>query len=163
MIQISKVVLKKDLMDKGSYSLVTQLVALSQEWVDEDICSSYKVTEYEDFINRTLYVVFKQNTPIGYALGDFKKLDESTSYNNVGEVVFELDEIYVSKSHRGNGLATTLFEYLENDLKGDVDLIGIVAESDHYLELLSFYQKKVNATFKHALFVKRMDGRNTVN
>lgn len=45
MIQISKVVLKKDLMDKGSYSLVTKLVALSQEWVDENICNSYKATK----------------------------------------------------------------------------------------------------------------------
>lgn len=84
--------------------------------MDQNIYSSYKATKYEDFINRTLYVVFNENSPIGYALGDIKKLDESTSYNNVREVVFELDEIYASKSHRGNGLATTLFEYLENNL-----------------------------------------------
>lgn len=89
-------------------------------------------------------------------MGEIKTLNEETSYNKVGEIAFELDELFVSKSYRSSKIGRELYTLLEKDLENKVDLIGVIASSYKYNELLSFYVNALGMDFNHALLVKRV-------
>jgi ribosomal protein S18 acetylase RimI-like enzyme len=83
-------------------------------------------------------------------------LKSRTSYNEVAEKSFELDEFYVSKDFRGQSIGKKLYQYLELSIKEKVDLIRTIAILNQYNELLNFYIDQLGLSFNHALLVKRL-------
>ena len=144
----------KDKIDNHKY--LKQLLALSSAWAKEKICVSYKANEESEFINKELYLVLDEDKIIGYGLGHIKKLKDKTSYNQIGEKAFELDELYIKKNYRNKGIGKKLFKYIEKDLKDQVDLIGLVAATKKYKELLKFYIEELDMNFNNAFLFKRM-------
>lgn len=153
MIAYNKIKLTNDSNDA---TLLDQLVTLSKEWEQEKSCPSYDANDSDYFLNKDIYIGVVDDTVIAYALGETKTLKEKTSYNTIGETSFELDEMYVSKGHRRQNIGKELFQFLETSLKGSVDLIGVIATSYRYNELLNFYINELDMDFKYALLVKRM-------
>lgn len=135
---------------------LTQLTSLSEQWAEEKTMPSYTPNKAEEFLNRELYVAREDDTIIAYALGDIKILTEKTSYNAVGESAFELDELYVKPAYRSQGIGQKLYRFMENDLLNKVSVIGVIAASYHYLELLKFYSDDLGMSFNHALLTKRL-------
>ncbi|WP_369351079.1 GNAT family N-acetyltransferase [Streptococcus hillyeri] len=135
---------------------LTQLTSLSEQWAEEKTIPSYTPNKAEEFLNRELYVAREDDTIIAYALGDIKILTEKTSYNAVGESAFELDELYVKPAYRSQGIGQKLYRFMENDLLHKVSVIGVIAASYHYLELLKFYSDDLGMSFNHALLTKRL-------
>lgn len=135
---------------------LTQLTTLSKQWAEEKTMPSYTPNKAEEFLNRELYVAREDDTIIAYALGDIKILTEKTSYNAVGESAFELDELYVKPAYRSQGIGQKLYRFMENDLLNKVSVIGVIAASYHYLELLKFYSDDLGMSFNHALLTKRL-------
>lgn len=142
--------------DHADNSIISQLQSLSRKWEEEKTGPSYEVTPFEDFLNRPIFIVFSNNEVIAYAVGDIKKLEEATSYNKIGEKAFELDEIYVLPNYRDQGIGRNLYRFLESELKDQVDLIGVIAMSHRYKDLLDFYINELGMTFNQALLVKRV-------
>ena len=134
------------------------LLALSRAWADEHCCPAYDANEVTDFLGRDLFVALDGEKVAAYALGDIRTLKEETSYNKVGERAFELDELYVAPAYRSLGVGKRLYRYLESEVRGSVDLIGLTATSYRYEDLLRFYIDGLGMAFNHALLVKRMDG-----
>ena len=151
MIEYKKIRVSED--DKH----IESLIKLSKEWADEGCCSAYYENEASEFINHEVYIALDQEQIVAYALGNVRELEEKTSYNEIGEKCFELDEIYVDKNYRSQGIGQGLFKFIEQDVKTRVDLIGTIATSNHYEALLKFYIDEMGMDFKHALLVKRYD------
>lgn len=151
MICYEKLVLSDENLPK-----LTQLTSLSEQWAEEKTMPSYTPNKAEEFLNRELYVAREDDTIIAYALGDIKILTEKTSYNAVGESAFELDELYVKPAYRSQGIGQKLYRFMENDLLNKVSVIGVIAASYHYLELLKFYSDDLGMSFNHALLTKRL-------
>ena len=145
---------KKIRVSSGDVAL-TELLALSKAWADEHSCPAYYEDEPSDFIDHDVYIAADQNRIIAYALGTVKELEERTSYNEVGEKAFELDEIYVSTDYRDKGIGRKLFRFIEDDISDDVDVIGTIATSYQYERLLKFYIEELGMQFNHALLIKR--------
>lgn len=132
------------------------MVELSKEWELEKSNPSYTTNDAEYFIDKEVWVALFHEKIIGYALGEIKNLKEETSYNKVGEKAFELDELFILKEYRDRKIGRNLFIYLEASIKDEVDLIGVIATTYKYNELLKFYIEDLKLDFNYALLVKRM-------
>lgn len=135
---------------------IETLLKLSKAWADENSCPAYCENEPGEFINHEVYIAMDNNQIVAYALGNIKELKEKTSYNEVGEKAFELDEIYVVANYREKGIGKALYKFIEDDIHDKVDVIGVIATSYEYKKLLKFYIEDLNMNFNHALLVKRM-------
>lgn len=151
---------KKIEFGKSPEDLIThclnQVLELSLEWEREKCSTAYTANLKEYYVDKELFVAIDNHQVIGYALGEIKSLSEETSYNMIGEKVFELDELFVSKSYRCQKIGQGLFSYMEDAMKSQVDLIGVIANSLNYQRLLRFYADGLNMNFKEALFIKRV-------
>ena len=67
-----------------------------------------------------------------------------------------LDELFVTKKYRNQDIGRNLFQYVESCVKDRVDVIGTIATSYQYKELLDFYIEDLGMTFNHALLVKKV-------
>lgn len=150
MIEYKKVTVKDD--DK----IMEELLALSKAWADEHSCPAYYENEPDEFINHSVYIATDDGRIVAYALGNIIELKEKTSYNEIGEKSFELDEIYVEPEYRNRGIGSALYKFVEEDVREKVDVIGVIATSYEYEKLLNFYVNELDMSFNHALLVKRM-------
>ena len=132
-----------------------ELLDLSKERSEENCCPAYYKNDSTEFINRDVYLAIEDNRIVAYALGHISVQKEETSYNKIGEKAFELDEIYVMKTHRNKGIGKELYRFLEKDVKDSVEVIGVIATSYKYNSLLKFYIEELDFQFNHALLVKR--------
>ena len=149
MIEYKKVTVRHD--DK----IMGELLSLSKTWAAERSCPAYYENEPEEFINHSVYIATDYDRIVAYALGNIIELKEKTSYNEIGEKSFELDEIYVASDYRNRGIGKALYKFVEEDVRDKVDVIGVIATSYEYEKLLKFYVKDLDLSFNHALLVKR--------
>ena len=145
----------KKIIVSGKDKYIDELLKLSKAWADENSCPAYYANEPSDFIDREVYIATESNQVVAYAIGDIKVLEEKTSYNDVGEKAFELDELYVDANYRDKGIGKALYKYIESDVFDKVAVIGVIATSYEYKRLLKFYVEELNMNFNHALLVKR--------
>lgn len=141
---------------KEDKNYLNNLLALSKDWVEEKCCPAYHANVVEDFLGKNIFVAIFEEQIIAYALGQIKVLKSRTSYNEAAEKSFELDEFYVSKDFRHQGIGKKLYQYLELSIKEKVDLIRTIATSNQYNELLNFYIDQLGLSFNSALLVKRL-------
>ena len=132
-----------------------ELLALSKAWAEEHSCPAYYENEAAEFIDHDVYVAADDGRIVAYALGSIKELKEKTSYNEIGEKAFELDELYVDAGYRNRGIGRSLYKFVEADVRDRVDVIGVIAASFDHKRLLRFYVDDLDMTFNHALLVKR--------
>ena len=135
--------------------VLEELLKLSGAWADENCCPAYYKNDPDEFINKDIYLAIEVNRIVGYAFGHISVKTEKTSYNNIGEKSFELDEIYVMQTHRNKGIGKELYRFLEKDVQDSVEVIGVIAASNQYNKLLKFYIEELDFQFNHALLVKR--------
>lgn len=146
---------KVKVFDNDKY--LEKLLKLSKEWAVEKSCPAYYENNHNEFINNEIYIAVDNNQIVAYALGNVKALEEKTSFNEVGEKAFELDEIYVTASYRDKGVGKALYQFVEDDVCDRVDMIKVIATSYEHKKLLKFYIEDLNMNFNHTLLVKRMD------
>ena len=133
-----------------------ELLALSRMWADEHSCLSYSANESDEFINHDVYIALDDDRVVAYGLGNIKELEKKTSYNEIGEKAFFLDELYVAAEYRNRGIGKALYKFMEEDVKEKVDVISVIATSNEYKKLLNFYIEDLDMKFNHAQLTKRM-------
>lgn len=131
------------------------LINLSIEWDQEQCSTAYSVSTKYYYKDKELFLAADETKIIGYALGTIKTLSQATSYNQVGEQAFELDELFVSKPYRNQKVGQELFKFVEERVASHVDLIKVIANASDYQKLLSLYVEDLGMDFKHALIIKR--------
>lgn len=142
-------------VEKDSSALI-DLVYLSRLWADEKSCPSYSPNSTQDFLNRDLFLAFDDEKLIAYAMGDRKELTSKTGYNTIGELAFELEELYVLPIYRQQGVGKALYTYMENCVRTEVDLVTLTASSYNHQDLLRFYIDDLGLEFRYAFLVKRL-------
>ncbi|MBO7677082.1 MAG: GNAT family N-acetyltransferase, partial [Erysipelotrichaceae bacterium] len=110
----------------------------------------------DDFINHDVFIALDDDRVVAYGLGNIKQLEKKTSYNEIGEKAFFLDELYVAAEYRNRGIGKALYTFMEEDVKEKVDVISVIATSNEYKKLLNFYIEDLDMKFNHAQLTKRM-------
>ncbi|UPU39458.1 GNAT family N-acetyltransferase [Erysipelothrix sp. Poltava] len=128
------------------------LINLSIEWDQEQCSTAYSANTKDYYKDKELFLATDETKIIGYALGTIKTLSQATSYDQVGEQAFELDELFVSKPYRNQKVGQGLFKFMEER----VDFTcGFDWGASDYQKLLSLYVEDLGMDFKHALIIKR--------
>jgi ribosomal protein S18 acetylase RimI-like enzyme len=137
--------------------LVKDLIFLSEAWAAEKTCPSYSPNSPSDFLGRDLFLTYDGDNLVGYGLGERKIVERETSYNKVGEKIFELDELYIRPAYRSQGVGQALFQFIEESLRPQVQVLAVTAVSYRYADLLRFYIDELGLTFSYAYLVKRLE------
>ena len=130
---------------------VKSLIELSKQWQEED-CSYGMIVNTKDNLRKPLYVAVEKDKIIGYIFGHYYKLENKTSYIEVGSNCFMIDEIYVIPSYRSKGVGKELFKLMENEIKESCDYITLSTSTKDYKKILHFYVDELDMNFHSAFF-----------
>ncbi len=153
MIQYEKLSIRKNNLNSP---VLEELVSLSLEWFKEKSCSSYEANDESYYIDKELFIAKDETNIIGYALGTYRNLKDESSYNKIGETAFELDELFVTKEYREKGIGKNLYSFMEEHVRKNSTIIGVVANSSHYSDLLRFYVENLDMEFVYAQLIKKL-------
>ena len=135
--------------------VVEQLISLSKEWVEEDCCFGMAANSRDD-LKEPLFVAVEDNIIVGYIFGHYYEQEKKTSYIEIGEKCFDVDELYVKKEYRDQGIGKTLFDMMEAEVKDNCKYITLATSNKDYRKVLRFYTELGGMTFHSAFLIKEM-------
>ena len=151
MIEIKKAVFTDE--------VVEQLIELSSIWCKEDISNGLIPNTKED-LKEPCYIATKDNKIVGYIFGHYYNNEKKVSIENgsipVGEYCFDIDELYVIKEYRSQGLGKKLFLAIEEEVKDNTKYITLGTSTRDYRKILHFYIEEVDMTFHSAFLFKKL-------
>ena len=134
---------------------VKQLIELSRVWMNEDITNGLIENEEND-LKEPCFAAFDGEKIIGYAFGHYYVRESKLSSVPVGSKCFELDELYVLKEYRSQGIGKALFEAMESEIKKEADYLTLPTSTKDYKRILHFYIEEMGMDFHSAFLTKKM-------
>lgn len=133
---------------------VSQLIALSKRWEEED-CTYGLAANSESDLEEPLAVAVENGKIVGYTFGHFYTVEQRTSYIEVGEECFSVDELYVLPEYRSQGIGRRLFQMLEAEVKGKCAYITLSTATKNYKAILHLYIEELGMNFHDAFLIKK--------
>lgn len=132
---------------------IQSLINLSKSWENEN-CTHGIVANNADDIKEPLYVAIDNNEIIGYIFGHYYTVENKTSYIELGEKCFMVDELYVLPKYRSQGVGRELFRRLESEVKNSCAYITCSTSTKDYKKILHFYVDELDMDFHSAFLIK---------
>lgn len=137
-------------------NVMDTLIALSVDWEAEKSCHGYRKNTPEDIRGNRIFAAVENGEIIGYLFGHKELTDKDTSVYRKGEPFFELEELYVKPAFRNSGIGAKLFRFMEEQVRGEVNLILLGTATKNYKAILHFYIDEVGMEFWSAALFKRL-------
>ena len=137
-------------------NIIKAIIELSQKWENEALTYGYCANDKNDLIGNDLFIASLNNEIIGYLFGKSIVLEEAITPIGEGAKCFAIDEIYVKKEYRSQGVGKALFECVENYYKEKADYITLSTATKNYKSILHFYIEKLDMTFWSAKLFKKI-------
>ena len=131
-----------------------QLIELSKIWMEEDITNGLVPNELSD-LKEPCYAAFDGDKIVGYTFGHFYNADKKINTIKEGDKCFEIDEIYVLKEYRSQGIGRKLFQAIEEEVYKEVEFITLPTSTKDYKKILNFYVEMMDMTFHSAFLYKK--------
>ena len=131
-----------------------QLIELSKIWCDEDITNGLVPNELSD-LKEPCYAAFDRDKIVGYTFGHFYNADKKINTIKEGDKYFEIDEIYVLKEYRSQGIGKKLFQAIEEEVHKEVEFITLPTSTKDYKKILNFYIEMMDMIFHSAFLYKK--------
>lgn len=135
--------------------ILEQLISLSKQWEKEDSCYGYRQNSIDDIKSNRIFVVIDDDI-IAYLFGHKEKAKNKTTIYQENDEYFVVEEIFVKKEYRNQGIGTKLFKYVENIIKDDINLIVLSTAAKNYRAILHFYIEEVGMEFWYATLFKKV-------
>ncbi len=137
---------------------IQSLINLSKAWENENCTHGIVVNDADD-IKEPLYVAIDDNKIIGYIFGHYYTVENKTSYIELGEKCFMIDELYVLPEYRSQGVGRELFKRIENEAKSSCTYITCSTSTKDYKKILHFYVDELDMDFHSAFLIKPIDNK----
>ena len=147
MIEIREITLTED--------RVSQLITLSQIWMDENISNGMRANERED-LQEPVFAALDGDKIVGYAFGHAYVKEKKTDSVPVGSRCFDVDELYVLPAYRSQGLGGRLFAALQDYAKTQGDYLTLATSTKDYRRVLHFYAEQNGMEFHSAYLTKKL-------
>ena len=147
----TKVTYEKRKLDPDT---VEQLIELSRLWEAEDCSYGLRANTEEDLME-PLYVALDEGKIIGYIFGKYYIQENKTSYIEIGEKCFSVEELYILPEYRSQGIGQELFRRLEAEVKGDIAYLTLATSTKDHRKILSFYTEMAGMNFHSAFLIKK--------
>ncbi len=136
---------------------IDQLVELSKKFADENCCNGVVADDYNYFFGKKVAVVVNKDVIIGYAYGEVGIEITNRSYSKINDKYYYIDEMYIDKEYRNQGIGKRLYQYLEQyAIDNKCVSIQLNAVSKDYKSLLKFYIEELGFEFLNALLIKHI-------
>ena len=133
---------------------VDALIELSKEWASENITYGYRANQRSD-LNEPCFLAIDDNQIIGYIFGHYYDNEKFIADIQVGDKCFDVDELFVKKEYRSQGIGKKLFHALEEEVKNNVSYITLPTATKDWQRILHFYDDEVGMTFHSAFLFKK--------
>jgi ribosomal protein S18 acetylase RimI-like enzyme len=143
-------------LQKLDEDTIDQLICLSKKWKEEDCCYGMEVNTKSD-LNEPLAVALDKGKIVGYIFGHFYSQEKKTSYIEIGEPCFSIDEFYVLPEHRCMGIGKKLFQLIENEVKSQCKYITLSTSTKNYKAILKLYIEELGMNFHSAFLIKQIN------
>lgn len=140
---------------KLNHDTIQQLIELSKKWQDEE-CSWGIIANIEEDIKEPLFVAIDNDKIVGYIFGHYYVVENKTSYIEVGNKCFMIDEIYVLPTYRNKGVGKELFKLMETHIKEFCNYLTLSTSTKNYKSILHFYVDELDMNFHSAFLIKKM-------
>lgn len=138
-------------------TIINDIVSLSQQWENEDISNGYLHNELTDIVGNRIFVAVEENETLGYLFGKMKQAENISSIIPDNAKYFEIEEFYVKKDFRSQGIGRQLFDFVENQVKIDgSEYLFLNSATKNYKAVLRFYIDVVDMNFACADLFKKI-------
>ena len=134
--------------------VVFQLIELSKVWAEENVTFGYVPNERSD-LNEPCIVALENNKIIGYVFGHYYDNEKKVADIAIGDKCFEVDELYVLKEYRSQGVGKKLFELINEEVQDKVSYVTLPTATKDYKRILKFYVEMMDMTFHSAFLFKK--------
>lgn len=141
---------------KWNKDAVKSVIELSKEWAKEDITYGYVANSEQDIIGNDLFLAYSDDEAIGYLFGRLRLLEKAVAPLAAGSQCFEIEEIYVKKEFRSQGIGKQLFDYSEAYYREKADYITLSTATKNCTSILHFYIDELGMTFRSAELFKEI-------
>ena len=146
----------KIVKSKLTDEVVNELIELSKAWEQEDITYGYHSNQRSD-LNEPCFLALDDHKVVGYVFGHYYDNEKIIADIKVGDHCFMIDEIYVIKEYRSQGIGKRLFEAMEKEVKDNCLYITLPTSTKDWERILHFYNKEAGLTFHSAFLFKKTD------
>ncbi len=136
--------------------IAEQLIALSNEWEQENSCFGYVKNEANEFAGKRVFLAMDGEVICGYLFGHNEIAEKDTSIYKKGQEYFEIDELYVRPQCRNRGIGKELFRFAEKTVSADVNLIMLATATKNLRAILHFYIDELCMEFWSACLYKNI-------
>ncbi|HPX45130.1 MAG TPA: GNAT family N-acetyltransferase [Bacteroidales bacterium] len=142
--------------EEFSGELVEKLIPLSVIWKKEKITNGLVENTVIDFLEKDIYVVYNNNSIIGYALAKTYKESEASPTIKKNSIVYDIEEFYILPTYRNQLIGSKLYQYIEENVKDKVDVIQLISATKDYKRALNFYVEMLGMEFFTAKLFKKV-------
>ena len=135
-----------------------QVSKLSFEFQDENICLGI-IGDNEDFYyDKDVFVAICDDKVVGYAYGSFEiKKTSSCSFYKEGDKSFYLEEFYIKKEYRCQGIGSKLFKAIEGYAKDNGSkYFELSTSTKDYEKMFNFYIKMMGLNYWSSYLIKEL-------
>lgn len=119
------------------------VLALSKAWAEENITYGYFANGDKELDRYRCWVAEISGEVAGYAAGQMETAARDSSIQRAGDQWFELEELYVARTFRDNGLGSRLLDYVEGNLRNEgVKRLLLTGADRDQGPLLRFYLRR---------------------
>ena len=137
-------------------TIVSEVIACSEDWEKENSCYGYRKNTLKDIEGNRVFLAMEGEQIVGYLFGQKKKTEEKSSIYQSEEEYFEIEELYIKPEFRSRGIGGNLFQYVEEQLKKEVNLIMLGTATKNFRAILHFYIEEMGMNFWSARLFKRI-------
>ena len=133
------------------------LLEMSQMWEDEDITYGYVHNEVSHMEGRTILGAYNNNRLVGYLFGRIEKPERKNAIIDENTPYFEVEEIYVLKHYRNQGIGRKLFETIEAMMKEEgIEYLFLSTATKDSARIFNFYINEVGMNTHSARLFKKL-------
>jgi ribosomal protein S18 acetylase RimI-like enzyme len=134
-----------------------QLIKMSQDWEAENNVYGYVANSIEHLEGRTIFGAYNNNKLVGYIFGKPETQEKTNALISEGTVYFEVEELYVGKYYRNQGIGKALFAAMQERVKETgIDYIFLTSANKDSRRIMNFYLNEVGMNTQYAVFFKKI-------
>lgn len=130
---------------------------LSEVWEKEDVTYGLKINTIpylQELLDKELWVVTVNSIVVGYLLGEIKRNNGLSIFEDTDSLYFEIEELYIHHQYRDKGFGTELLKRALGDLANNRGIFRttVSTANKNWAKVMDFYTKNGFKTWTMTMF-----------